>query len=150
MLRPEFKEGKQLASDGALEVPLPDDNVDAMTIICKILHLRHEKVPRRLNTTQLYEVAVLADKYQCNAALGPIAEHWCLELQKEDDDATRITLFLFAYVMRLSSMFKATGKDIILKATGPIAARVAGDTMANGPAARELQIIFGECGIPVL
>ncbi|USW55710.1 Putative SKP1/BTB/POZ domain superfamily protein [Septoria linicola] len=79
MLGPNFKEDKQLSGCGTLHLPLPDDDGAQMAIICNTIHLRHNKVPRRLTLTQLSEVAILVNKYDCAMALGPMAEHWSME-----------------------------------------------------------------------
>jgi len=44
MLGPRFEEGTRLTRSGSVEVLLPDDDAEAMTLICNILHHRQHAV----------------------------------------------------------------------------------------------------------
>ncbi|PPJ57385.1 hypothetical protein CBER1_01434 [Cercospora berteroae] len=118
MLGPNFKEGKKLSELGTLDLPLPDDDGADMMIICNILHMRHSKLDRRLEVKKLEDVSILADKYNCTMALGPIAEHWVRELRTDCSDATRASLICSAFRLRLPMMFKELGRDHILRYNG--------------------------------
>ena len=64
MLSPRFKEGTTLKEDGFCRISLPDDNSDAMTLLCQILH--HQPFDEKNHNEELFgQVAVLADKYDC-------------------------------------------------------------------------------------
>ncbi|OQU95661.1 hypothetical protein CLAIMM_01843 [Cladophialophora immunda] len=73
MLKPDqYGEGTRLAQDKQLELPLPDDNVEAMTVLCNILHLQPRKVPTRTVTPDLLEnIATIVDKYDFTRAIQP-------------------------------------------------------------------------------
>ncbi|KAI5356930.1 hypothetical protein Slin14017_G125900 [Septoria linicola] len=114
MLGPNFKEGKQLSGCGTLHLPLPDDDGAQMAIICNTIHLRHNKVPRRLTLTQLSEVAILVDKYDCAMALGPMAEHWVCELKNGSGASSRAGLIYSAYLLRLPTLFRDLSVDELL------------------------------------
>lgn len=53
MLSPNFKEGHQLAALSRVQIPLPDDDVDLLIIMCKILHLRPDATPERLSLEKI-------------------------------------------------------------------------------------------------
>ncbi|CAK1360128.1 hypothetical protein CB0940_06230 [Cercospora beticola] len=118
MLGPDFKEGKRLSKHGSLNLPLPDDDGEDMTIICNILHFRHSKLPRQLDTIKLQDISVLADKYSCTMALGPIVEHWVEELRKDCSDAVRVILICASFRLHLPLMFGELGREHILRYNG--------------------------------
>lgn len=67
MLGPHFSEGQDLAADRPKEISLPEDNVQAMGVICKLLHSRPDLTCKvaLLKPEEVFQIAVLADKYDC-------------------------------------------------------------------------------------
>src|SRR5262245_54904596 len=66
MLRPRshrLSEADALMRVGNVSIPLPEDNLPAMSLILKILHHRYSDVPRKIPLSLLAQVAVLVDKY---------------------------------------------------------------------------------------
>jgi hypothetical protein len=57
-------------------IPLPEDNLDALTILLWIAHLHFNKVPARLEFEELVAVAVLTDKYQATQMVSPWLSGW--------------------------------------------------------------------------
>lgn len=78
MLNPDsYLEGIGLSRDKHLELPLPDDNTEAMNILCNILHLQPRKVPTTTITPdQLDNIATLVDKYGFTRAIQPWPKIW--------------------------------------------------------------------------
>lgn len=78
MLKPgNYAEGVSLIRDKHLELPLPDDNAEAMTVLCNILHLQPRKVPTTTITPdQLDNIATLVDKYDFTRAIQPWSKIW--------------------------------------------------------------------------
>ena len=70
MLNGHFMEGRLLAEMGMVEVPLPDDDPTAFTILLDIIHGRGSRVPRKLNLTLLTDIAVLVDKYRLHEVVS--------------------------------------------------------------------------------
>src|SRR4051794_37049290 len=64
MLGPHFSEG-QPAVDSIKEISLPEDDVDAIKIICAVFHLRNDEIPDHLSPACVLRIAVTADKYDC-------------------------------------------------------------------------------------
>lgn len=81
MLKPDqYREGTRLAQDKQLELPLPDDDSEAMTVLCNILHLQSRKVPTKTVTPDLLEnIAAIVDKYDFTRAIQPWPEIWFRE-----------------------------------------------------------------------
>lgn len=78
MLQPDrFAEGQKLSKTEPLVVPLPEDDVPAMTILCDIFHLRSSKVPTKdVTSDTMADIATLVDKYDCAAAIQPWPKLW--------------------------------------------------------------------------
>ncbi|KAK5118086.1 hypothetical protein LTR62_004132 [Meristemomyces frigidus] len=53
-----------------------DDDGDAVYLLMCLLHLRHNLLPTRLAAESLCELARLATKYQCGAAIGSMTVRW--------------------------------------------------------------------------
>ncbi|MCJ1354906.1 MAG: hypothetical protein MMC33_004896 [Icmadophila ericetorum] len=65
-----------LASPGATQVPLPEDNAEALSIILDIVHTKTRDVETKLNWSTLMEIAILVDKYELLSAVGIFADLW--------------------------------------------------------------------------
>jgi hypothetical protein len=77
MLDPsKFREGTILGSTGSVEIRLPDDDVDAMTIFLNIIHLHMHQVPEKVDHNTLFKLAFLVDKYDCHEAVKPFSRAW--------------------------------------------------------------------------
>lgn len=59
-----------LAQTASENVPLGNEDGDAMILLCNILHLQNNKLPARISPELLYKLAVLAEKYHCAVAIG--------------------------------------------------------------------------------
>lgn len=70
-----FREGHSLSSTGSTEISLPDDPPLAMETIAKILHFRHDLVSMS-GLDDLFDVALMADKYDLANSLGPWRQVW--------------------------------------------------------------------------
>jgi hypothetical protein len=76
MFGPDFAEGQNLDSHDPKEVPMPDDNAHALEIICNVIHLRNDVVPRSLSPKDIFEIAIAADKFDCVVALRYASAAW--------------------------------------------------------------------------
>lgn len=57
-------------------VTFPEDDGDAMFILCNILHLRNDKLPARILPELLWKIALFANKYDCVVATGRATLQW--------------------------------------------------------------------------
>lgn len=91
MLGPNFMEGQMLTTSHTIELPLYEDNRDALKIVCQILHVRNNDVPQDVYEESLCVIAELTDKYDLAEAIKPTAEcwinRWLSRAQKEDPEA---------------------------------------------------------------
>ena len=76
MFGSQFAEGQRLNSTYPKDVPLPEDDADAMVTICSVLHYRYELIKDHLNIDTIYDIAVCADKYEFTGALKPSFQIW--------------------------------------------------------------------------
>lgn len=65
---PRFREGADVA-DGK-EIRLEDDDLEAFTLLCRIIHMKCALSDQPLSLEELLELAIVADKYQCVGALA--------------------------------------------------------------------------------
>jgi hypothetical protein len=76
MLKVGYLEGSTLKAVGKVEIPLPDDDPEAFTILLNIIHGRPKNVPRRNNLSVLKNLTILVDKYQMHEVVAVFSELW--------------------------------------------------------------------------
>ncbi|KAK7178318.1 hypothetical protein PSPO01_15627 [Paraphaeosphaeria sporulosa] len=76
MFGPNFSEGQGLRVNRLKEILMPEDDANALEIICNILHLRNDVVPEALTPIEVLEIAVLADKFDCIVAVKHASTFW--------------------------------------------------------------------------
>ncbi|OLN87518.1 hypothetical protein CCHL11_06106 [Colletotrichum chlorophyti] len=132
MLGGKFREGAELAGKTDHSEPyivdLPDDDVEAMTILCQILH--NVYIPERPSPLCLERLAFVCDKYECMEALKYCGMVWVRDwLQDFDDQDTEAAmppmddfckLLVFTYVIELPTEFSEISWRIFLYHRGPI------------------------------
>ncbi|CAO2658413.1 Nn.00g061360.m01.CDS01 [Neocucurbitaria sp. VM-36] len=69
MFGPDFSEGQDLSADRPKEVPWPDDDADAVEVICNVIHHRNDAVPETLDPAKVFKIAVASDKCLCVVAM---------------------------------------------------------------------------------
>lgn len=62
-------------------IPLPEDDLNALTILLWIAHLHFNKVPIHLEFKELVAVTVLTDKYQATRMVSPWFSGWVENLR---------------------------------------------------------------------
>lgn len=106
-----FKEGRELAFAGKVEISLPDDDPDAFAILMCIIHGRTRSVPREIDLDLLLRISTLVDKYQLREVVEIISDRWISQLESEipkelTDDL--LPWLSIAWVFEKSSIFKET------------------------------------------
>lgn len=73
-----FKEATDMTVDydGIQIVSFEWDKFETMTIIARIIHFQNHEVPERLTFYQLFQAAVMCDKYDLRRCLGPWTNVW--------------------------------------------------------------------------
>lgn len=126
MLSGNFKEGIELAANSGHSDPysleFPDDDVEAMTILCQILH--NVYVPERPKPLGLSKLAFVSDKYGCTKALKYCGTVWIRDwLQEFDENVPPMSdfchLLVFSYVIHLPLEFSDVSWRMFLFHEGP-------------------------------
>lgn len=113
MLGPRFREG-QRSQSGALDpVALPDDDTEAMTILCQIFHFRNDMLPARPSLELIRNLAVLSDKYGCVAPLRFVSETWLTVWEATARGADLEVLLFASFVFGRAERFAALSGRIV-------------------------------------
>ena len=112
---PNFAEGSSRLSEITIRVPLPDDDEEAMTALCNILHYRFDLVPKKLHSDVLEELAVLADKYDCANALSMWSAQYLAGLLEQEESIDYSTKLLPAYFFNDAKAFRQITKAMVYK-----------------------------------
>lgn len=78
-----FKEGYAMKAHGKVEVPLPDDDPEAMRILVDIVHCHHKDVPRKVKLSLLTHLAILVDKYRLHESVQIYSDMWISHAKKK-------------------------------------------------------------------
>lgn len=122
MLGPHFKEGHTLAATSSIELPLPEDDPEAMLTLCRVLHFHNKETVLLFDVNHILGVAVLADKYDCTEAMMPSVACWVYENLKLDTihKTERQTLLLAAHYVKSTRLYATIGHELVMKSFGPI------------------------------
>jgi hypothetical protein len=66
-----------------LELPLPDDDPDAISILLDVIHGHTRKVPRKVDFELLIHISILVDKYQLQEVVEVFFNGWIQALDQE-------------------------------------------------------------------
>ncbi|PQE18707.1 BTB POZ domain-containing protein [Rutstroemia sp. NJR-2017a BBW] len=86
MLQGEFREGQELRGMKKINLPLPDDDAEAMKILVHLIHCKLKSVPLEVNLELFTNIAILVDKYRTHEVLSIMAPIWKKHL---DTDITK-------------------------------------------------------------
>ncbi|PVH69810.1 hypothetical protein DL98DRAFT_564318 [Cadophora sp. DSE1049] len=118
MFGPDWKEGQNMLDrDMPVELLLPEDNADALKVICAVIHHQNNKVPQTFDVGDVLGVAVTADKYDCVDALKFASANWLRPGKKEAGDLMLLTAA--AYLFQNAQAFKEITRELILNHDGP-------------------------------
>ena len=117
MLAPSFKEGHQLAQAGSTEIELPEDDAEAVEIAFKTIHGYNDEIPETLSVDQVFQILLMADKYDCRVPLSFALECWLKRLSPETPE--QLWTWAMATIIHCS-------EENFTKATSELAMRHAG------------------------
>lgn len=71
--------GEHWKESEAHEIPLPDDDVEAMLIVLRIVHLKFHDLPEKkgMSFNTLYKLAIVCDKYDLVQVVRPFLDLHC-------------------------------------------------------------------------
>ena len=121
LLSDKFKEGQQLIEkkngrSGPAYVELPEDDKEAMLVLCQVLHFR--KVEGCPSINLLNNVAILCDKYDCSQALHFASSTWLAAYLPFVDQPNHEGLLADAYLFKNPAYFQAYTKRLITTCSG--------------------------------
>lgn len=113
-----YSEGQQKFTTSAPgKVDFPEDNAEAMKMLCCALHLQYQHdFMRKITARKFYAVAVLADKYDCTVALSQVGFCWYCSL--DVDMATyqqHLEVLAATYLLNLRTSFERLSKKLLIK-----------------------------------
>ena len=94
-------------------VALHDDNYDALLTILRVIHMQTTLVPLTNTVDNIYQIAVLCDKYEIAAPLVPWIQLWTSSLLKDMPTSDSIKWLFISWVFRKPRMFQRFSKDLI-------------------------------------
>lgn len=117
MLAPDghFKEAQ--STNAMQEIPFPDDNAAALSILLNIAHLRFEKIPPILNFGNLLALSVLTDKYGSTSLVRPWIKGWLDPLIDEVDLLAREEWLWVAWEFGEQDVFEHLTKKLTKEVT---------------------------------
>ncbi|KAK3652961.1 hypothetical protein LTR56_004909 [Elasticomyces elasticus] len=122
MFSPRFEGQALQTAEPYLEVPLPEDDGEAMEIMCEVLHHRNDRVPKSADGQEhlIANVAELCDKYDCLEALKPTSRCWLNPIKETENVSGRRHLMTAAYFFHDDEAYRTYGRWLVHEATsGP-------------------------------
>lgn len=109
-----FLEGTSLSSSNPPEIYLPEDDPEAVTMFCHIVHFReyHGKQPAP-SFNQLRDMAFFCDKYDAGLAFNPWSELWLHARLDSETPGGYGTLLALAYAFDNQENFWTTSRNMI-------------------------------------
>jgi hypothetical protein len=118
MLSPRYREGQRSASGTLSPIPLPEDDCDAMIVLCHIFHFKYSELPATPDLELFKNLALICDKYDCVSVLKFISEQWLLKWEKASSGEELETLLFISYIFGRPERFSALSARIIKEFTG--------------------------------
>jgi hypothetical protein len=119
MFSPRFKEGSSLNPGCPSEVPLPEDDPEAMTLLCNCLHFRTDHIPRNVDFSLLKALAILCDKYNVARAISAWNILWLQKWETSECEDGFEGLLVVIYALDCAEAFAKISKKAILDQVGP-------------------------------
>lgn len=120
LLSPHFREGSQLASAPEVEIPLPEDDAGALATVIEVMHMTATTTTPKPSPEELLAIAIVADKYDCLAAVTYATHVWISRRSMDVEGADISTLFIAAALLEHDDLFASIGKTLILDSQGEI------------------------------
>jgi hypothetical protein len=116
MLYGPFKEAKRTTTaKSEWVVELPEDKATPLKLLFHIIHAKFEQVPQTLTLFELYEIAVMSNKYDMTRILRPWAKNWFEPHAKSYKADDRELLLWVAWELGAEDVFEKAAKEITLE-----------------------------------
>ncbi|MCJ1290939.1 hypothetical protein MMC34_002481 [Xylographa carneopallida] len=106
------------AAGKILIVLLPQDDAEAFTIICKVIHHRTDEVSQKITVDCIVNIAMLCDKYKVVRAISPSSAAWFQAPLADIFVRSDFKLLDAAFVLDAPYAFSRISWDIIMSHTG--------------------------------
>jgi hypothetical protein len=120
MLSGGFTESKPLNTDTEWVVTLPEDKPEPMLVILNIIHSRFSLVPEKLTVMDLYNILVLAEKYDVTEITRPWARQWMNCVRNTQNPL----LMWIAWALGDATMFVVTADMLVMRCTVDVDGRL--------------------------
>jgi len=120
MFNSQMKEGinNRPPSATPYSLPLPEDDLEAMSLLCNIIHHRTVDIPRNPSLACLKKLALLCNKYDCISLCSAWGELW-LAARTETSLAKEFNeLLCVAYILDIPEAFSKISWEILEAQTG--------------------------------
>jgi BTB/POZ domain len=119
---PNFREGQDLNASSPKEIPLPDDDPDAMTAICATMYHAFDQIPRSPATDFVLSIIRHADKYDCYDVLTlPSQVYGWLKSDHLTLGKDLVNILAVSYLVRDREAFTTASKALVSKYDGSFA-----------------------------
>ena len=94
-----------------------DDDPKALLILLDIAHLNFNRIPRTLTLEQLFQIAILCDKYDTVKLIQPWIKNWSHELQSRRpvNDPENLEWLFIAWSLGNEPIYETLFKKVVLK-----------------------------------
>ena len=142
MLGPNFLEGQgERSAQSPKEISLPDDDISAMTQLCRILHHQYRTEDNVLTShcvEGLFALTVVSDKYGCTDSIEAVAKHLLSELGTTSvspliSPTTLLVLSAVAYKIKDCRHFALFTRRLVLGITLPYSGLAGEDSLESLP-----------------
>lgn len=117
LLSPQWSEGQRPRDpDGSIRLALPDDDPQAMTAICALLHHKHDMLPKEVAAREVLKIAVVADKYDLAQAVLPAVRVW----RKPRSVNDMLCFMAAAFLCRDVASFRELTRNLVLDHNGSL------------------------------
>lgn len=108
--------------DGRRYLTMEGFDIEAFTIVLRVIHGRSGKVPRQLDIDTYGKIAVVVDDLDCLEPFHVWSELWAVKLKNPVPYCARtMIIWLFvSYVFRQAKKFKKITQTAIFRSDGPI------------------------------
>lgn len=112
-----WSEGQGLSKENPKEIPLMEDDADALRTICCVIHHRNDTVPQAFTPREVLQIAIEADKYNLGVALKYASAQW-LRPRGSTDKVDMGYFMAAAFLFSDMEMFIAHTLELILHYKG--------------------------------
>ena len=122
MLNSNFLEGSTGRSvQHPLQLPLPDDDPDALTVLFHTLHFSSKRKFLKLGADLQLDIAQLSDKYDCAASISGESRRWLRSLSESGPDSSILwNMSTIAFLMGHIDEFSNATAKLALNSTAAV------------------------------